>query len=85
MKNYDDLYENLYDNLVVMYYRSTKWCRRYLGEVHGGQTSVEAGIDPDDQSGQFECDVDDQSGQFDGECDDDADWFSSHLPKMSMW
>ena len=35
-------------------YRSTQRCRRYFGEVHGGKSSVEAGVDSDDQSGKFD-------------------------------
>ena len=60
---YDDLFGNLHDNLN---YRSTEWCRRYLSEVHGGQSSVEASIDPDDQP-----DVDDDRDYGAGDDEDD--------------
>ena len=54
---------DLYDDLV---YRSTEWCGGYLSEVHGGQSSVKASIDPDDQP-----DVDDDRDYGAGDDEDD--------------
>ena len=36
-------------SMMKWMYRSTQWCWGNLGEVHGSQSSVQPGVDPDDQ------------------------------------
>ena len=66
-----------YDNDDMIHlYRSTKWCWRDLGEVHGSQAGIEAGVDANDQP-----EHEDGHDHIDNVNHVDL----GHLPKMSMW